>query len=1194
MAFFDTCVQVIVTGMPLIQGAGASLQIRITKDSRRSWLTNPRGVYDASFTYSLNDEVCYSATFYRSIDATPFSAVTPSEDGVHWTKSDKFDWAFPDASRVFILQTIGGYDGNITGGGPRSLFVDKLGSLQRYDVKDEAKLSPGRREVTLRDGTTVTGTDGAGNPVSYDFSTGPYKTFFGWLFYNNDSLTTWSFNRILMTPWTYSTKTDFECYWMGESKNFANLGQDTTNFAGRTANARQTGTKHITIEGGINRYENLVTSDVFPLVALPVEGDASSAIKYPGSDFTDWSGGGGAVQFVGGLIADQGCQTTDYTQGDLFRQPSYIGAGFGRDHDWRGGVDVALGTLGTGNGAVIACVTSNFGLHYMTLDTLLGKFAARAQMLWDSTKCSTPESLWSDYCSGNVITTKRIDGGNPFTNSGICYEAVMGSDPRCDLHVSEITTPVSLGWGTPLSDSLTRYGKSLFCKLSFPIDQTTKQQRLLLTSLEYLNTQTGSTLSAAVAVTDTTCTVASGSAFLGSMTPTPTGASAAIGQDATAYLAAGNTIYAQFQYQGIAQTIIVTNVTTNTITFTQKDSPLAWPVGAEVNPVQLLPILWRDGAQVTTEPATISAKHVELTVKGDDDMVKCPNTHGAALTIEGAFNARRLGVLGSGYVTLNDIVYNTKTGLQQQRNGWNPLTGGGSGFGHFCYMHAATVATATGPDFANFHVTHAAIDARNFYTSATHSPGNTDVCLWHDTVTGQVGWAYITNVLARNTFEIGILTSAVPAPVVGNPTDFLIGATTGSMSSFNDCGWMFDITIGTAYGTASDNVSTLITTHRLDRTDIYPGSGGGRPFIGMSITLPKYGIFTMQNIVWDGTHSTITLDKTIAYGAINVEGRIGMPDIASDGWAFAAYLYYMNSADKRFGSNSYGSPPAYDDDFTNHIWTGFRNQFGTDADRYSGAYTMSRLTVGPPEGATSADNLLAPPDQYGVAHYALAQAYARRFIGLFHNANRTNNGVLGNDGSLTAWSNGDSFIEQRDGAVRCYLMEGHELNELWRGNMTIRAREWPDFSAPLTARRFPVIINNGASTAGGAGGGGGNGGGGGSPVAGPVITTIDVPQFTADQNDFTISNGFTSPITILNFSSDALRNLTGIANGVKNIVLILRNVGTNPIILKNEDTGSIAANRFNIAGGDTTLSRGGMSFVYDAAISRWTPFAMVN
>ncbi|HEY3876709.1 MAG TPA: hypothetical protein VGM92_14635, partial [Candidatus Kapabacteria bacterium] len=276
-------VQVIIDGFTLtdIGPTGAptdeKLQIRITKDSRRNWLANPRGVFNNAYNYGLNDEVCSGSTFWRVINSAGVAAGggAPSE-GADWTKSDKWDWAWTDPSKVFILQRIGGMDGTIRGFGGNALFQFP-GRISRYDAKDEGKLSPDRRTLALNDGITVSGIDGNGNPVSYDFSTDNYKSFLNWLFFYGDSLTTWSFNRILTTPYTWDNKSHFECYWMGDSNNGANIGPDIHNLAGRTPNARQISQRQVTVEGGINRFLALLTDDIFPLIGSTVDSGSVKA-----------------------------------------------------------------------------------------------------------------------------------------------------------------------------------------------------------------------------------------------------------------------------------------------------------------------------------------------------------------------------------------------------------------------------------------------------------------------------------------------------------------------------------------------------------------------------------------------------------------------------------------------------------------------------------------------------------------------------------------------------------------------------------------------------------------------------------------------------------------------------------------------------------------------------------------------------
>lgn len=104
---------------------------------------------------------------------------------------------------------------------------------------------------------------------------------------------------------------------------------------------------------------------------------------------------------------------------------------------------------------------------------------------------------------------------------------------------------------------------------------------------------------------------------------------------------------------------------------------------------------------------------------------------------------------------------------------------------------------------------------------------------------------------------------------------------------------------------------------------------------------------------------------------------------------------------------------------------------------------------------------------------------------------------------------------------------------------------------------------------------------------GPLyLTGVDSPsQITSNKNDYNL--GGASACTF-RLSSDASRNITGISNGAgSGFILILHNVGSQNIVLKDEDSGSTAAYRFAL-NGDLTLA-GDESCIlrYDGTSSRW-------
>ena len=114
----------------------------------------------------------------------------------------------------------------------------------------------------------------------------------------------------------------------------------------------------------------------------------------------------------------------------------------------------------------------------------------------------------------------------------------------------------------------------------------------------------------------------------------------------------------------------------------------------------------------------------------------------------------------------------------------------------------------------------------------------------------------------------------------------------------------------------------------------------------------------------------------------------------------------------------------------------------------------------------------------------------------------------------------------------------------------------------------------------------------------PQPFTVSPSQITASQNDY-------SPVglehaNILRVNSDASRNITGLdainaGTGWFNPYKLIVNSGSFPIILKHQDAGSTAANRFiNTGAVDLTLAASGGSAIvyYDVTDSRWRAFSV--
>ena len=92
-------------------------------------------------------------------------------------------------------------------------------------------------------------------------------------------------------------------------------------------------------------------------------------------------------------------------------------------------------------------------------------------------------------------------------------------------------------------------------------------------------------------------------------------------------------------------------------------------------------------------------------------------------------------------------------------------------------------------------------------------------------------------------------------------------------------------------------------------------------------------------------------------------------------------------------------------------------------------------------------------------------------------------------------------------------------------------------------------------------------------------------QITADQNDYALPAA-----TVVRLDTDASRTLTGLdaTSNADRLVLIV-NVGANPLVLANQNAGSTAANRIITGtGADLTVAADGSCWVwYDSTTARW-------
>ncbi len=96
---------------------------------------------------------------------------------------------------------------------------------------------------------------------------------------------------------------------------------------------------------------------------------------------------------------------------------------------------------------------------------------------------------------------------------------------------------------------------------------------------------------------------------------------------------------------------------------------------------------------------------------------------------------------------------------------------------------------------------------------------------------------------------------------------------------------------------------------------------------------------------------------------------------------------------------------------------------------------------------------------------------------------------------------------------------------------------------------------------------------------------ISPAQITADQNDYNPTG--LSTTSVLRLSTDASRNVTGLAGGSDGRIVAMVNVGTNNLVLKDASAASSAANRFAFGADLTLAAKQSVIVWYDATDQRW-------
>jgi len=96
---------------------------------------------------------------------------------------------------------------------------------------------------------------------------------------------------------------------------------------------------------------------------------------------------------------------------------------------------------------------------------------------------------------------------------------------------------------------------------------------------------------------------------------------------------------------------------------------------------------------------------------------------------------------------------------------------------------------------------------------------------------------------------------------------------------------------------------------------------------------------------------------------------------------------------------------------------------------------------------------------------------------------------------------------------------------------------------------------------------------------------ISPSSLSADQDNYNPTD--LSTASTLRLTSSTSVNITGLAGGATGRLLLIHNIGSSNIVLKDESASSTAANRFALPGDITLVADSVILLQYDATSSRW-------
>lgn len=735
----------------------------------------------------------------------------------------------------------------------------------------------------------------------------------------------------------------------------------------------------------------------------------------------------------------------------------------------------------------LAAQSINVRGHLMLYSTAIAKMAAIMGVVANEAHWTTKARTWTDTTDQTTAIVSSAPllvtpGLTLISQLGVNFEVKFGIDPRCEWTVAQYTSDATFGWDVLFSTVLEKWARTFFCKIEHRYDQTAKQPEILFLDLLDVPVVATDATTAAVSSVDTSIQVTS----------------------APPLLAASDIIELT---DGVASEYAIATLASGTTLTITRPNPLDWPsAGVTVNAVKKIPGIpkWKL-SKSSKEQTTIAQGHVEVKAMSDGDILACAGAmrspiNGEALSIEMSERTKALGPLGSRLFGSGTFVnasygrYNESLTQDVEYSTWDFYAGGRNG--HLVEASDAVITLhAAGSPMSDYKLVS---PSSTFWgvslnsTSFTLADGG-DAILFpnHWGTTG-----IVLDVPDQNTLIFRIPTDAS----ILTDTKFSVGYN----QLFGDC----VVTDG----------SNAITSASIDwstNVDIY-----GASLIGQQLVIPSRGVFTLVSVD-AGNHHMAYLDRAVFISGTGILGCVGGPTINPDAWLVGAFMYYHNDTDRRFIYPYYETP--FNNDPFNFRW--YSNIIAPATGFFAGAYSVSRLCYGAPEGSTSG-NVVAPDDAHGCESYTAAQLYASLYIGNFVNLVLTFDGVTAEDGFISSVTNGSMFYEQRDGAVRFFQMLGHDPDEfaLGSGSTTVYAIEKKN-SSPLTNARFPVVkkgtggSTGGASSVGGAGSG--SSGGGTSTVTSSgfpfvVLTGTGIIVIPATNTKYlcndTLTTGVTKPV----------------------------------------------------------------------------------